>query len=118
MIYYKSFNLNNQSRRQSTVGEIVNLQSIDAQVFQDTMPYIHLVWSVPFQIAGNFIHQFIINSSFFSWIIQTLFISFIQQFINFINSSLHHFIQHFIMGLELLGFVLHIIVSIHLHRNT
>ena len=39
--------LNNSARRQSTVGEIVNLMSVDAQRFMDLMPYIHLLWSAP-----------------------------------------------------------------------
>ena len=42
--------MNNQSRRESTVGEIVNLMAVDARRFLDLMPYIQMIWSAPFQI--------------------------------------------------------------------
>ena len=38
------------SRRQSTVGEIVNLMSVDAQKFVKIMTSINLIWSCPLQI--------------------------------------------------------------------
>lgn len=43
--------LSNSARKSSTVGEIVNLMSVDAQRFMDLMTYIHMLWSAPFQIA-------------------------------------------------------------------
>ena len=43
--------MNNQSRRESTVGEIVNLMAVDARRFLDLMPYIQMVWSAPLQIT-------------------------------------------------------------------
>ena len=43
--------LNNSARRQSTVGEIVNLMSVDAQRFMDLMPYVQLMWSAPLQMV-------------------------------------------------------------------
>ena len=43
--------LNNKSRREKTVGEIVNLMSVDAQRFMDLMTYFHLIWSAPLQIV-------------------------------------------------------------------
>lgn len=50
-IYRKALNLSNSSRQSSTVGEIVNLMSVDAQRFQDLTTYFHMIWSAPFQIA-------------------------------------------------------------------
>lgn len=43
--------LSNAARRTSTVGEIVNLMSVDAQRFNDMMTYINMVWSGPVQIS-------------------------------------------------------------------
>lgn len=42
--------LTSASRKESTVGEIVNLMSVDAQKFMDIMTYLNMVWSAPFQI--------------------------------------------------------------------
>lgn len=49
-VYNKSLKLSNSARKTSTVGEIVNLMSVDAQKFQDLMTYINTVWSGPLQI--------------------------------------------------------------------
>ncbi|EFA83154.1 ABC transporter C family protein [Heterostelium album PN500] len=38
-------------REGTTVGEIVNLMSVDAQRFMDLCPYLHMIWSAFFQIA-------------------------------------------------------------------
>jgi hypothetical protein len=43
--------MSNKARQTSTVGEIVNLMSIDAQRFMDTVTYMHTVWSAPLQIS-------------------------------------------------------------------
>ncbi len=46
VIYRKSLRMSNSARRESTVGEIVNLMSVDVQRFMDLMPYINLLWYV------------------------------------------------------------------------
>ncbi|RUS27181.1 ABC transporter transmembrane region-domain-containing protein [Jimgerdemannia flammicorona] len=58
-IYRKALVLSNASRQQSTVGEIVNHMSVDAQRLMDLCTYFHIVWSGPFQIvlALYFLHQ-------------------------------------------------------------
>jgi ABC-type bacteriocin/lantibiotic exporter with double-glycine peptidase domain len=43
--------LSTAARRTSTVGEIVNLMSVDAQRFNDMMTYINMIWSGPVQIT-------------------------------------------------------------------
>lgn len=43
--------ISSSSKKESTVGEIVNLMSVDAQRFMDLMAYINMLWSAPFQIA-------------------------------------------------------------------
>ncbi len=43
--------LSNESRKETTVGEIVNLMSVDAQRLQDVTGYLWMVWSSPLQIA-------------------------------------------------------------------
>lgn len=50
-VYRKALVLSASARQTSTVGEIVNLMSIDAQRFQDLTTYLHMLWSAPYQIA-------------------------------------------------------------------
>lgn len=50
-IYRKALVVSNATRKESTVGEITNLMSIDAGRFTEIMLYIDLVWSAPFQIS-------------------------------------------------------------------
>ncbi|TRY93220.1 hypothetical protein DNTS_014361 [Danionella cerebrum] len=49
-IYRKALVITNAARRTSTVGEIVNLMSVDAQRFMDLMTYINMIWSAPLQV--------------------------------------------------------------------
>ena len=39
--------MSSAAKRQTTVGEIVNLMSVDVQKLQDLPPYISALWSVP-----------------------------------------------------------------------
>ncbi|XP_031616914.1 multidrug resistance-associated protein 1 isoform X6 [Contarinia nasturtii] len=50
-IYKKALCLSNKARKESTVGEIVNLMAVDAQRFMDLTTYINMIWSAPLQIA-------------------------------------------------------------------
>ncbi|KAI9139662.1 multi drug resistance-associated protein MRP [Paraphysoderma sedebokerense] len=50
-IYQKSLKLSSSSRQKYTTGEIVNHMSVDAQRFNDTTSYLHILWSGPFQIS-------------------------------------------------------------------
>ncbi|KAM3913418.1 ATP-binding cassette sub-family C member 2-like [Leptodactylus fuscus] len=49
-VYKKALTVSNKIRKESTVGETVNLMSADAQKFMDLANFIHLIWSSPFQI--------------------------------------------------------------------
>ncbi|XP_043526934.1 multidrug resistance-associated protein 1 isoform X5 [Frieseomelitta varia] len=49
-IYRKALRISNSARKESTVGEIVNLMSVDAQRFMDLTAYINMIWSAPLQI--------------------------------------------------------------------
>ncbi|XP_076439591.1 multidrug resistance-associated protein 1-like [Babylonia areolata] len=49
-VYRKTLKLSNSAKKTSTVGEIVNLMSVDAQRFMDLMTYFHTIWSGPLQI--------------------------------------------------------------------
>jgi hypothetical protein len=42
--------LSNSSRRSSTIGEIVNLMSVDAQKLLEICVFLHLIWSAPVKI--------------------------------------------------------------------
>lgn len=47
----QSLTISSGARRDFTMGEIVNLMSVDAQRFTDLMAYINMVWSAPLQIT-------------------------------------------------------------------
>ena len=47
----QSLRLSPAARRSATVGEIVNLMSVDAQKLQDAPVYMHMVWSTPLTVA-------------------------------------------------------------------
>ncbi|XP_036164279.1 multidrug resistance-associated protein 1 [Myotis myotis] len=49
-VYRKALVITNSARKSSTVGEIVNLMSVDAQRFMDLTTYINMVWSAPLQV--------------------------------------------------------------------
>ena len=45
----QSLRLSNKARQASSVGEIVNLMSVDVQCITDFLPRLQLIWSVPLQ---------------------------------------------------------------------
>ncbi|XP_035982687.1 canalicular multispecific organic anion transporter 1 [Fundulus heteroclitus] len=49
-VYKKALVMSNDNRKESTVGETVNLMSADAQRFNDVTNFLHLLWSCPLQI--------------------------------------------------------------------
>ncbi|KAG5890605.1 hypothetical protein JTB14_005118 [Gonioctena quinquepunctata] len=50
-IYRKALRISNSARKESTVGEIVNLMAVDAQKFMDLVGYLNMLWSAPLQIC-------------------------------------------------------------------
>ncbi|KAM9784084.1 multidrug resistance-associated protein 1 [Syngnathus typhle] len=50
-VYRKALVISSAARRTSTVGEMVNLMSVDAQRFMDLIAYINMVWSAPLQVV-------------------------------------------------------------------
>uniref|UniRef100_A0A8C0ZMU8 Canalicular multispecific organic anion transporter 2 n=1 Tax=Castor canadensis TaxID=51338 RepID=A0A8C0ZMU8_CASCN len=50
VLYRKALVITNSVKRESTVGEMVNLMSVDAQRFMDVSPFLNLLWSTPLQI--------------------------------------------------------------------
>lgn len=50
-IYKKALIMSNSARKESTVGEIVNLMAVDAQRFMDLVAYLNMLWSAPLQIG-------------------------------------------------------------------
>ncbi|XP_071120825.1 multidrug resistance-associated protein 1-like isoform X2 [Mytilus edulis] len=50
-VYRKALTLTSGARKESTVGEIVNLMSIDTQHVQDNINYLWALWSSPLQIG-------------------------------------------------------------------
>ena len=53
-IYRKALLVSNAARKESTVGEIVNLMSVDAQNILELVPFLNMLWSTPFQISLGF----------------------------------------------------------------
>uniref|UniRef100_A0A3Q1HRQ0 ATP-binding cassette, sub-family C (CFTR/MRP), member 3 n=1 Tax=Anabas testudineus TaxID=64144 RepID=A0A3Q1HRQ0_ANATE len=49
-IYRKALAITNAAKRSTTVGEVVNLMSVDAQRFMDLTTFLNMLWSAPFQI--------------------------------------------------------------------
>nr|XP_060497769.1 ATP-binding cassette sub-family C member 2 [Panthera onca] len=50
-VYKKALTLSNHSRKKYTIGETVNLMSVDAQKLMDVTSFIHLLWSNILQIT-------------------------------------------------------------------
>ncbi|GFR98147.1 multidrug resistance-associated protein 1 [Elysia marginata] len=50
-VYKKSLTVSNESKKETTVGEIVNLMSVDCQRMQDVTGYLWMLWSAPLQIS-------------------------------------------------------------------
>ncbi|KAL5011002.1 hypothetical protein ScPMuIL_013307 [Solemya velum] len=50
-IFKKAILLTNQTRKESTTGEIVNLMSVDCNHILETVPYLWVLWSSPIQIG-------------------------------------------------------------------
>lgn len=43
--------MNQDAKRRSTVGEMVNLMSVDCQRVQDVIAFIFILWSAPLTVA-------------------------------------------------------------------
>ena len=50
-LYFQALTVSNRARKQYTIGETVNLMSVDAQKLMDVTNFIHLLWSNVLQIA-------------------------------------------------------------------
>ncbi|XP_017108725.1 multidrug resistance-associated protein 1 isoform X7 [Drosophila bipectinata] len=50
-IYRKALRISNSTKKESTVGEIVNLMAVDAQRFMELTTYLNMIWSAPLQIG-------------------------------------------------------------------
>ncbi|KAG5674807.1 hypothetical protein PVAND_004755 [Polypedilum vanderplanki] len=50
-IFRKALVLSNVAKKETTVGEIVNLMAVDAQRFMDLVTYLNMIWSAPLQIS-------------------------------------------------------------------
>ena len=55
----QALRLSNKARRTSTVGEIVNLMSVDAQRLMDLMSYLNMIWSAPLQIVLSLVFLYL-----------------------------------------------------------
>lgn len=51
IIVLQALVITNAAKRSSTVGEVVNLMSVDAQRFMDLTTFLNMLWSAPLQIV-------------------------------------------------------------------
>ncbi|RUS75497.1 hypothetical protein EGW08_016746, partial [Elysia chlorotica] len=60
-IYKKALTMNNEAKKKSTAGEIVNLMSVDCQRIMEVMNFFFFAWTTPFQViaAIAILYQFI-----------------------------------------------------------
>nr|XP_040570177.1 multidrug resistance-associated protein 1-like [Lepeophtheirus salmonis] len=58
LVYRKCLKLSNSSRKNKSVGEIVNIMSVDVSRIADLMPFLTLLWSSPFQIVVSVIFMY------------------------------------------------------------
>ncbi|KAK3771211.1 hypothetical protein RRG08_053354 [Elysia crispata] len=60
-IYKKALTMNNEAKKESTAGEIVNLMSVDCQRIMEVMNFFFFAWTTPLQIiaAIAILYQFI-----------------------------------------------------------
>ena len=49
-IYKKALRVTQASKKDSSIGEIVNIMSVDVQKFMDLLPYLNMLWSAPLQL--------------------------------------------------------------------
>lgn len=49
-VHLQALVITNSVKRKFTVGEMVNLMSVDAQRFMDLAPFLNMLWSAPLQI--------------------------------------------------------------------
>ncbi|XP_058820090.1 multidrug resistance-associated protein 1-like [Topomyia yanbarensis] len=50
-IYRKALRISSSAKKDTTVGEIVNLMAVDAQKFLELTSYLHVLWSAPVMIG-------------------------------------------------------------------
>lgn len=50
-VFRKSLSIRNSERKTTTIGEIVNIMSVDCQRVQDVIPYLYILVSAPLQIS-------------------------------------------------------------------
>lgn len=50
-IYRKALRISSSAKKDTTVGEVVNLMSVDAQRFFELVSYVHILWSGPLIIG-------------------------------------------------------------------
>ena len=82
----QSLRLSNLARQDKTVGEIVNLMSVDAQRLLELMTFIQILWSGPFQIILSVVFLwFIIGPSVFAGLGMMLLLIPINAFIGSIQ---------------------------------
>ncbi len=89
LIYKKSLRLSTSSRRDASVGEIVNLMQVNTQIFVELAATFHNIVSAPFQIILSVISLwlFIGEAAFIAFAVMILLIPFISLLSVFQNNT-------------------------------
>uniref|UniRef100_A0A672M398 ABC-type glutathione-S-conjugate transporter n=1 Tax=Sinocyclocheilus grahami TaxID=75366 RepID=A0A672M398_SINGR len=112
-IYRKALAITNEAKRSSTVGEVVNLMSVDAQRFMDLTTFLNMLWSAPLQIILALFFLWQVQRHTFQYIYTLPLPSVVQTIIIFIQNvwQCKYQIQSMILGF---GFFQHIIIYMRL----
>uniref|UniRef100_A0A672M449 ABC-type glutathione-S-conjugate transporter n=1 Tax=Sinocyclocheilus grahami TaxID=75366 RepID=A0A672M449_SINGR len=117
-IYRKALAITNEAKRSSTVGEVVNLMSVDAQRFMDLTTFLNMLWSAPLQIILALFFLWQVQRHTFQYIYTLPLPSVVQTIIIFIQNVWQvlflkemYQIQSMILGF---GFFQHIIIYMRL----
>ena len=71
--------MNSEAKKTSTVGEIVNLMSVDCQRIQDITGYLWMLWSAPVQITLALVLLWNTIGNFYMYLVNTYVITRIKK---------------------------------------
>lgn len=86
VVSLQSLAITNQAKRSSTVGEVVNLMSVDAQRFMDLTTFLNMLWSAPLQIILALFFLWQVQRHIFQYIYMHPLASVVQRIIIFIRN--------------------------------
>lgn len=83
----QSLVITNEAKRSSTVGEVVNLMSVDAQRFMDLTTFLNMLWSAPLQIVLALFFLWQVRRCSFQYIYMLPLASIVQRIIIYTHNA-------------------------------